>query len=96
MKVVLSAYTKDEIEDIKETVAAIVKCDPKELYVNGCRPSSSFFVVLSMKDVHIQKMLTISEQDKETLSQLKIDYFIIDFIIIYLTRPKGKRYISNG
>lgn len=86
----ISAYTLDGIDNIKKTVAAIVECLPDDICVIGYRPSLSFFVALCIKDVYVKKLLTIGEKDKDHLSQLKIDYFIVDFIMVYLNRPKGK------
>lgn len=87
----ISCYTPVEIRRIKETVAAIVGCKLPEVDVNGYRHSSSFLTVLSIEKKYVRKLLTMTQKEKDKLSRLNIDYFIVDFITVYLQSPKGKQ-----
>lgn len=86
----ISDYSKELIEKIIETVASVVGCSSKEIHVNGNRNSSSFFVVLSMKEPFTRKLLSMEQDGKDILSQLNIDYIIVDNDIIYLEHLQGK------
>lgn len=88
----LSCYTPVEIRRIQETVAEIVGCNSTEIVVSGYRHSSSFLAVLSIEKKHVKKLLTMKQQEKDKLSRLNIDFFIVDFIKVYLQSPKGNRY----
>lgn len=90
----LSCYTQVEIRKILETVADIVGCNSTEIVVNGYRHSSSFLVVLSIEKKHVKKLLTMKQQEKDKLSRLNIDYFIVDFIKVYLQSPQGRQYFG--
>lgn len=85
----ISNYTADQIGIIKETVAAIVGCDNEEIHLNGFYNSDSFFVVLSMKELYVNGLFNMKQQDKENLVNLNINYFIVDSDHIYLKNPKG-------
>lgn len=74
----LSHYTKEEISNILETVAAILECKKEEIFVNGIRHSSSFIVVFSVKEIYLRNILAMKQQDKDKLCSLNIDYFIIE------------------
>lgn len=86
----LSCYTPVEIRKIQQTVAAIVGCNSTEIFVAGYRHSSSFLAVLSIEKKHVKKLMTVKQQEKDKLSRLNIDYFIVDFFTIYIQSPKGK------
>lgn len=88
----ISNYTADQIEIIKETVAAIVGCDNEEIHLNGFCNSFSFFIVLSMKERYVNSLFNMKQQDKETLIGLNINYLIVDSDHVYLKNPKGKLY----
>lgn len=85
----ISNYTTDQIVIIKETVAAIVGCDKEEIHLNGFYNSDSFFVVLSMKELYVNGLFNMKQQDKEKLVNLNINYFIVDSDHVYLEYPKG-------
>lgn len=85
----ISKYTADQIETIKETVAAIVGCNKEEVYLNGFRKSTSFFVVLSIKEKYVKGLFSMKLQDEEKLIRLKIYYFIVDSRFKYLKSPEG-------
>lgn len=44
----------------------------------------SFFIVLVIKDIYIEKFLNIKEYDKDKFRKFNIDYFKDDFKIISL------------
>lgn len=87
----LTEYSTKQVKKIKETVAAILECSPEEIIVIGYCPSNSFFVVLSIKDAYLSKLLKIGHSDKYKLSKLNIDYLIIDLFIFYIEPLKGKQ-----
>lgn len=88
----ISNYTADQIEIIKETVAAAVGCKNEEIHLNGFCKSTSFFVVLSIKERCINGLFNMKQQDKEKLTSLNINYFIVDSDHVYLEHPKGNFY----
>lgn len=85
----ISNYTSDQIGIIKETVAAIVRCDKEEIHLNGLCNSTSFFVVLSIIESCMKRLFNMKEQDKEKLISLNINYFIVDSFPVYLQKSKG-------
>lgn len=87
----LSNYTTKDIEKIKKTVAAILGCLPEEVLTVGYCPSTSFLVVLSMKDVFLSKLLKMGQSEKNEIRKLNIDYLIIDLFIYYVEPSKGKQ-----
>lgn len=93
----ISNYTADQIGIIKETVAAIVRCDKEEIHLNGFCKSTSFFVVLSIKESCMEGLFNMKEQDKEKLISLNINYFIVDSCRVYLQNSKGNFcYLTEG
>lgn len=88
----LDDYTKEQIEHIVEAVADIVDCETQDISVNGVKPSNSFFLVLSLKKVYTWKLSKLNEQDCHRLTNLNIDFFIVDFKTIFLQSVKGKSY----
>lgn len=86
----LSDYCQKDIENIKETIAAIVGCQKEDIHENGFCHSSSFFMVLSMKEVYIRKLLAIKQKDKDMLYNLNITFFIYDNEKFPLKISKGK------
>lgn len=85
----LSAYTPSEINKIKQTVGAIVGCNSEDIYVNGYKHSTSFLAIFSMNEKYVRKLLTMQQHDKDKLRGLNIDYFIVDFMTIYIDCPTG-------
>lgn len=90
VKAHLPDYTTKQIEIIKDTVAAILGCTTAGIFVSGYDHSTSFFVVLSIRQLYLRKLFAMEEQEKEKLTGLNIDYFIVDFITVYINRPNGK------
>lgn len=89
----LLAYSKEQIESILETVAVILQCGKKEIIVNGLRQANSFFIVLSIKEMYMKKLLNLNESGRDELQKQNIDYFIIDKTLVSLKRKKGKYYL---
>lgn len=75
--------TEDETK-IRETVANIVDCSIEEVRVHGYLRSTSFFVVLAIKEIYIERLLAMTQHDKDKLRKLKIDYIQDGFKTIKL------------
>lgn len=88
----LSGYTKEYIRDVIDTVAAILECNEEDILLNGVRPSTSFLLTLSVKEVYSWKLLVLNEEDRKKFWRLNIDYLIIDKNTIDLEGLKGKQY----
>jgi hypothetical protein len=67
-----------DIQKIRDTVVAILDCDDKDVVIDGMKAANSFFVVLAIKEIIIPKILNLSQQHREKLCNLKVDYFILD------------------
>lgn len=80
--------TEDETK-IRETVSRIVGCSIEDVEVNGYLYSSSFFLVLSIKEIYIERLFDMKQHDKEQLSTLSIDYFKDDYNIVQLEHTAG-------
>lgn len=89
----LKDYNQEQIAIIKETVATILRCTINDIFVSGFDHSSSFFVIISIRQIYIKYLFSIDDYDKEKLIGLHIDYFIMDCKTIYLKRFKGKHLI---
>lgn len=79
---------EDEIR-LRKTVANIVGCEIEEVFVKGYLPSTSFFVVLSMKCIYVQTLLLLNQHGKDELSKLNIDFFKVGPITHHVKRSKG-------
>lgn len=86
----LKDYNQEQIDIIKETVATILRCTINDIFVSGFDHSSSFFVIISIRQIYIKYLFSIDDYDKE---KLHIDYFIMDCKTVYLKRFKGKHLI---
>lgn len=84
-------FSTDEETKIKETVANIVGCSKEDIRVHGYLNGMSFFIVLAIKDIYIEKLLNIKDHDKDKLRKLNIDYFKDDFKTISLKRTTGDK-----
>lgn len=71
----INKYNKDDTTKIMKTVASIVGCSEKDISICGILPSSSFFVVLSIKEIWIKRLKSLNQHDNDKLSKLNIDYF---------------------
>lgn len=65
-------------------------CKDEDILLNGVRQSKSFLLSLSVKEIHIWKLLALNEKDRIKLIRHNIDYLVIDEEIIPLERPTGK------
>lgn len=86
----VSGYSRDYINHVIKTVAAILDCKDEDILLNGVRHSKSFLISLSVKEIYIWKLLVLEEKYRIKLKRHNIDYLIIDRKIIHLDRPKGK------
>lgn len=89
----LKDYNHEQIDIIKETVATLLRCTLDDIFVSGFDHSSSFFVIISIRQIYIKYLFAIDDNDKEKLIGLHIDYFIIDCKTVYLKRSKGKQLV---
>lgn len=85
----LNDYGPEQIENIKTTVASIVECSSEEILIGGFCPSSSFVVVLSIREMYSKRLFNLNQEDKEKLSRLDIDYFIIDLKVVFFESLAG-------
>lgn len=88
----LSEYSSTQIKKIKETVAVIVGCSSDDVLVSGICPSTSFLVVLSLKDIYLDKLMNMKQLDKDDLQKLNIDYVVVDLTTVFLKPTKGKPF----
>lgn len=86
----LSGYTKEFIQQVIGTVAAILDCKEEDIQLNAVRYSTSFFLSFSIKKVYIRKLLALKEQDRLNLKKLNIDYLKINKETIHLNKGEGK------
>lgn len=85
----LENYDQSFINKIIQAVADIVGCSIEEIQRGGICPSNSFLVGLSLKTAYLRRLLTMDQQDKDTLTRLNIDYILADLNVIFLERSKG-------
>lgn len=84
----LENYDQSFINKIIQAVADIVGCSIEEIQLGGICPSNSFLVGLSLKTAYLRRLLTMDQQDKDTLTRLNIDYILADLNVIFLERSK--------
>lgn len=73
--------------------------------IDGCHSSdtlTSYYedstrsVYLVIEELFLKYILSMTHEDKDKLRNLGIDFFIVDFITVYLEHPKGKsRYVTK-
>lgn len=85
----LDDYTRQAIDDIVQEVADMLECEKRNILVNGVLHSSSFLLVLSIKETYVWKLSCMNEQDKVKLQRLNIDYLMFGEEVIALTGSKG-------
>nr|XP_034322480.1 uncharacterized protein LOC117688496 [Crassostrea gigas] len=78
----LQQFSTEDETKIRETVSRIVGCSIEDVGVNGYLYSSSFFLVLSIKEIYIKRLFDMKQHDKEQLRILSIDCFKDDFEIV--------------
>lgn len=88
----LNDYGREQIENIKATVANMVGCSSEDILIGGFSPSSSFLVVLSIKEIYVKRLCNLDQEDKNKLSRLDIDYFIIDLEVVFFESSKEKEW----
>lgn len=85
----INDYTKEKIQHIVKVVADILDCYKEEILVNGVRPSTSFYLVLSLKETYTWKLSDMKEKDRLRLTKINIDFLIIDETKITMNSQKG-------
>lgn len=83
----LEKYTTKQIELIRKTVAALLRCTVEDIFVSGFDHSSSFYVVVSIRQAYCRNLFALEDDGKEKLLELNIDYLVVDFLIVYLNHP---------
>lgn len=93
----LDDYTRQAIDDIVQEVADMLECEKRNILVNGVLHSSSFLLVLSIKETYVWKLSCMNEQDKVKLQRLNIDYLMFGEEVIALSGSKGngKEKVKN-
>lgn len=71
-------------------MAYIVGCSIEDVQINGYLKSSSFFVVLAVKDIYVEKLLNMKLHDKDKLRKLSINYFKVGLKTIELEPTAGE------
>lgn len=85
----INNYSKEQIEFIREEVAAMLECDDGDILENGAMEALSFMLLLSIKETYTHKLFTLGKQDRLKLRKLNIDYFIVDKETIILESENG-------
>lgn len=79
----------EEIKSIVDVVADILDCKVEEIRVSGVRPSTSFYLVLSIKENDAQKLSYMNEEDVLRLTKFNIDILIVDENTITINSENG-------
>lgn len=90
MKGDLNGYTKEDIQNIVKTVAAMLDCEENDIFVHGVLHSTSFILILSMRMSFTQKLSVLNAQDCLKLQKLNIDSLSLNGQTITLDSKKGK------
>lgn len=85
----LTDYDQRVVEEMKQKFVDILQCNKEEVQVGGICPSTSFFLMLSIRTAHVMKLLKMEQQDKDNLSKLNIDFIIVDLNVVFLGPLKG-------
>lgn len=85
----LNEYNQKQIDAIIEEIAQILNQDKRNIRIISVKQSTSFLLVLSIKEADTRKLLFMSEENQLKLRKLNIDYMIVDKEILILDRSKG-------
>lgn len=83
-EVMITAMTVD-------AVRAIVGCHSSDILTNYYDDSNNS-VNLVIDELFLKYLLSLTNENKDTLRKLEIDYFNADFITVFLEHPKGKSH----
>lgn len=72
-----------------DTVCSIVGCHLMDIGGHSYDESNNC-VNLNINELFLKKLLSLTHEEKNKLRKLGINYFIVDFITIYLEHTKGK------
>lgn len=90
----MKEYTKRDIELIRKTVVQLLKCKAKDVFVSGFDHSSSFYVIVSIREDYTRNLFALEENDEEKLAALRINCFIVDCVTVYLNDQEGNFLIN--
>lgn len=72
-----------------DTVCAIVRCHSTDIIGNYYDDSNNSVNVI-IEETFSKYLLSLTNEDKDKLRKIEIDFFIVDFITVFLENPKGK------
>lgn len=72
-----------------DTVCTITGCDPTDIH-GTLFDKSNNYLDLEIDDILLKKILSMTPEEKNNLWKQGFDFFIADFITVYLKRLKGK------
>lgn len=70
------------MEDLLQTVADIVDCEPTDIHVIALQPENSFIIVMTMREDLVRKLKEINPLKLRKLSQFKVDWIQIEDKVI--------------
>lgn len=74
----LQIYSNKELHNIRNIVIAFLGCNDDDVVLDGIHLANSFFVVLGIREIFVNKLLDMDQQHIQQLCDLKVDYFILD------------------
>ncbi|XP_056002847.1 uncharacterized protein LOC125667384 [Ostrea edulis] len=74
----LQIYSNEELHNIRNIVIAFLGCKDDDVVLDGIHLANSFFVVLGIREIFVNKLLDMDQQHIQQLCDLKVDYFILD------------------
>lgn len=85
----LKGISVDQIKEMQETVASVVE-DKAIIKQQKQYSLTRFCVVLSLKEEYLTKLIAIEQRNREKLSRLNIEYFVVGPLTVYIERLTGK------
>lgn len=85
----LADVHKDQMKEIKKTVAAVVE-DKAKRRQQKQYSLTMFCIVLTMKEKCLKKLIAIEQHDREKLRRLNVEYIIAGFVTVYIEHSTGK------
>lgn len=70
------------MENLLQTVADIVDCEPTDINVIALQPENSFIIVMTMREDLVRKLKEINPLKLRKLSQFKVDWIQIEDKVI--------------
>lgn len=93
----MSGYSRDSefwntaktIHVLVDIVCTIIGCDPTDIH-GTLFDKSNDYLDLEIDEILFKKIISMTPEEKNNLWEQGFDFFIADFITVYLTRLKGK------